>query len=352
MAAAPLIWCTVQRWLSPPAGHFVEDAVMAVRGTERTINKLLGRQASSFWWKNDGAECSCIFGLLVCDVVHFPCRAVWREHTRASLSESILAVSISFKAGRYQSLPAYHLGPLGSRYRAPEPHLSWTRRPYVPEAPPGWSHFAVVGVSFVMRKIDVAFAVASHVTVNDDEAVCVCVVAASCFLSCSCRNDVQVASACPYHTVVAQLAHLRAHSGHQLSDDLPHFPSCTGRAVGKAVVVQQLINTVRAYGETTHSSIGACLLGVSDRRCKLHRVQRGSNALPPSGMVDNLRGQVLVLGLCVALFFHEPFIGRLVQPMLRREPPTTAPLSLCSSSSPSTGVDAFFDKEGQKDLGD
>ena len=160
---------------------------------------------------------------------------------------------------RLRSKPAGTRPPSGRHGRPPH-HFSGRQ-----SAP-----FNMDNCSFVCpAEIEVAFAV-SHVTI-DNEARCVSLrlllpqrktsraVGCICTLRCSCRNDEQVASTCPYHVVVVQLALLCVRFGHSLSDDLPLFPLSMGRALDKAVVVQQLINTVRAFGGTTKDACFASL---------------------------------------------------------------------------------------------
>ena len=77
----------------------------------------------------------------------------------------------------------------------------------------------------IMQEIEVAFAVTSHFTI-DTEAQCVSFTASylNRAVGCSRTFNEQVASTCPYHAVIAQLALLCVHFGHPLSDDLPLFP--------------------------------------------------------------------------------------------------------------------------------
>ena len=80
-------------------------------------------------------------------------------------------------------------------------------------------------------------------------------------MACSCSAAATVRPDCPYHAVAAQLARLRALFGDPLPVGLPLFPTEAGEAVDKAAAVKRLLETIKAYGGTTHSDGGACLVG-------------------------------------------------------------------------------------------
>ena len=74
-------------------------------------------------------------------------------------------------------------------------------------------------------------------------------------------------------------------------------------------------------------------------------------------MVDNRQDQGRGSGPSHRTLLRRASHWILVQPIFRGSPTTlsrspSSPLSPCSSSSPSSGFDAFCDNEGQKDLGD
>ena len=218
---------------------------------------------------------------------------------------SVLAVSAAFKAGRYKSYPTYASKAKEMHIKAGHP---WTdshalavrkattsvlrgagvARQSAPfdldkalavaaglatarAAPVGWSHLLVVGVSFIMREIELAFVLVAHarldgkartislqlpVSKRDPRAI-----GCTRSLACSCGGTAAVRPDCPYHAVAAQLGLLRERFGDPLPDGLPLFPTDAGEAVDKAVVVKQLLATIRAYGGATHSDGGACLVG-------------------------------------------------------------------------------------------
>ena len=76
----------------------------------------------------------------------------------------------------------------------------------IPGVPLSWLHFFFVGGSFIMRKIEVAFAVTSHVTI-DNEAWRVSLQRPVPKRVCP-HSQLQLSQrrACPYHAVLAQLA--------------------------------------------------------------------------------------------------------------------------------------------------
>ena len=202
---------------------------------------------------------------------------------------SLLSVAASCKAGRYKSFPVY-------LSKAKEHHIqaghAWTdslalaarkattsvlrglgaarqSAPFdVPRAiitastleipaggPLGWQHMIVVGVAFIMREIELAYAQVQHVQLDDvnlkvslrlpvskrDYRALGC----TRTLACLCQTDGPVRADCAYHAVLAQVQLLHDHFGQDFPDGLPLFPTAAGEHVGKAIVVRLLVDTGR-----------------------------------------------------------------------------------------------------------
>ena len=130
-------------------------------------------------------------------------------------------------------------------------------------APVGWPQLLAVGVAFILREVELAFALVAHarldgktrktslqlpVSKRDPKAI-----GCTRTLSCTCGVEAAVRPDCPYHAVALQLGQLRELFGDPLPEGLPLFPTTAGESADKAVVVKQLIATNRAYGGATHS---------------------------------------------------------------------------------------------------
>jgi len=138
-------------------------------------------------------------------------------------------------------------------------------------APVGWPQLLAVGVAFILREVELAFALVSHARLDGKARTISLQLPASkrdpraigCTrtLSCTCGLAAAVRPGCPYHAVASQLGQLREIFGDPLPNDLPLFPAGSGQPVDKAVVIKQLIATIRAYGGAAHTDGGACLVG-------------------------------------------------------------------------------------------
>ena len=230
------------------------------------------RQANSFgrhFGGNDGAECSCFFDLLV-GVVRFPLRVVRRDHVRAPYVTSIniggvgfvqgwqgqvllsarvqgegdahqgrIAVARRLRTGRPQG---HHLGPPGGEGGGGASRATWTRQ----------SRSQVTSLTFqVHRLARSTFSLWVFVFF-----LCVRLMSLSLLPVASRPIPRRAVFRCNRRShFQLQLSHQRASCEHL---SIPRygcatrfsrcsfrtlFPSSTGRAVDKAVVVQQLSHT-------------------------------------------------------------------------------------------------------------
>jgi hypothetical protein len=140
-----------------------------------------------------------------------------------------------------------------------------------PLAPLGWQHMLVIGVSFIMREIELAFALAEHVTLDEGEKRVSLLlpvskkdpraVGCSRSWSCLCPLGNGTRSDCPFHAAFHQLRLLEKTFGVPLPTALPLFPTASGRHVDKAIVISALEATIQAYGEPVVSTTGGRLYG-------------------------------------------------------------------------------------------
>ena len=129
----------------------------------------------------------------------------------------------------------------------------------------------VVGVVFIMREIELAYAQVQHVQLDDvnlkvshrlpvskrDYRALGC----TRTLACLCQTDGSVRADCAYHAVVAQVQLLHDHFGQAFPDGLTLFSTAAGEHVSKAIVVRLLVDTVRGYGGEVTTESGTNLLG-------------------------------------------------------------------------------------------
>ena len=143
---------------------------------------------------------------------------------------------------------------------------------YQPAAgsPMGWSSLLVLATFFMMREVEVAAAVVSHITVDfvaarvtlrlpiskSDSGAVGCSRTWGCICSDSgARPD------CPFHAAVAQLNLLKVTFGDFDLSAVPLFPTASGDVVLKVDVGRALEASVAATGATVVTESGGRLLG-------------------------------------------------------------------------------------------
>ncbi len=140
------------------------------------------------------------------------------------------------------------------------------------DAPIGWCNFLIVGTFFIMREIEIAFAVVGHVRIDLAQQKVTLLLpvskkdpkAVGCERSwaCLCRADASAPRGdCPFHAISGQLGLLERSFGSPLHGNLPLFPDVHGRAVSKTAVVAALEATVHGYGGKVRGLSGENLLG-------------------------------------------------------------------------------------------
>ena len=139
------------------------------------------------------------------------------------------------------------------------------------EAPIGWRNLLVLGTAFIMREIEIAYALAAHLSVDRKAARITLLLpvskkdprAVGCQRSWACLCGAKPASRpdCPYHAGLKQLAVLKEVFGSPLPTDLPLFPTRTAAHADKAVVVSGLEATVIGYGGEITGINGGRLYG-------------------------------------------------------------------------------------------
>ena len=137
-------------------------------------------------------------------------------------------------------------------------------------APIGWTNLLVIGTFFVMREIELAAALAIHLSI--DEAARKLTLrlpvsktdyrAIGCSRSWTCLCTAGSARAdCPFCAGVAQLGCLRRCFGEPLPDRLPLFPARSGTACRKTDVIKTLEANLAAVGVPIQSESGERLFG-------------------------------------------------------------------------------------------
>jgi hypothetical protein len=137
-------------------------------------------------------------------------------------------------------------------------------------APVGWANLVVLATFFMMRELEIAAALATHLSV-DEEVLRVTLRlpvsktdarAAGCSRSwsCLCRNAVRRVD-CPYHSAVDQIKILKGKFGNVLPLSLPLFPTASGDVVSKMGIVEALEANVEATGALIVAENGGKLLG-------------------------------------------------------------------------------------------
>ena len=136
-------------------------------------------------------------------------------------------------------------------------------------APLGWPNLLILGTFFIMREIEIAFALTAHVTIGHSPPKVTILLpvskkdprAVGCERSwaCLCIDDDRRRD-CRFHAAVAQLELLRDVFG-ELPADLPLFPTKAGTHADKSVITTCLEKTVEAYGGAVAGPTGKRLLG-------------------------------------------------------------------------------------------
>ena len=113
-----------------------------------------------------------------------------------------------------------------------------------PLSPLGWRSMLVVGTYFIMREIELAFALVGHVTIDSAAAKTTLLLRVSerdlSAVGCVrhweflCKERGPARMDCPFRATLDQLEVLRATFGEPLSPTLPLFPSPLGTHVDKA----------------------------------------------------------------------------------------------------------------------
>lgn len=219
--------------------------------------------------------------------------------------EKILGTAAAFKAGRYRSYPAYaskakeHHVLAGFKW---EEVLSLTVRkttqsvtrglglsrqaapfdldralevadevPQQATGPIGWANLLATGVGFIMREIEVSFALVRHVSFDIAKRTVVLqlpvskkdprAIGCSRALQCMCRGPQERRKDCVHCAIVAQIELVRERFGPELPEDMPLFPTRAGRAAEKAAVIKMLVATVEKYGGQVQAEGGAQTIG-------------------------------------------------------------------------------------------
>ena len=141
---------------------------------------------------------------------------------------------------------------------------------FPPGAPVGWSNLITMATFFIMRELEVAAALASHIQIDNEISKVTLRLpisktdsrAAGCSRSwdCLCPSSGRRVD-CPFHAATDQLQLLKEKFGEVLPQTLPLFPTIDGDTVAKAVIVETLERTVAATGAKIVSENGGRLLG-------------------------------------------------------------------------------------------
>ena len=166
-------------------------------------------------------------------------------------------------------------------------------------------HFAVLGVFFLTREVEIACAAARDIHLNESQEEVTWhlpvsksdqkALGTSRTWGCVCAGDLTLA--CPFHSAVSHLAQLRSLSAAlELSfDELPLFPDKGGSEISRFAAVQTIIALARMTGDKTHDNAGRCLFGGHSLRTG------GASALTGLGL-DGLKIE------CLARW-HSPMIA-------------------------------------------
>ena len=219
--------------------------------------------------------------------------------------EKLLGAAAAFKAGRYRSYGAYaskakehHIlagfdwsealamtirkttmsvtrGLGQSRQAAPfDLDRALAVADQVPRqiaGPIGWQSLLAVGVGFIMREIEVAFARVRHLTFDTANRTVVLqlpatkkdprAIGCSRSMVCTCRPPAERRADCVYCAAWSQAALVRERFGPDLPEDMPLFPTAAGRDMDKTAVIKMLRANVELYGGTVQAEGGMQTIG-------------------------------------------------------------------------------------------
>ena len=151
--------------------------------------------------------------------------------------------------------------------------------PLVPRGPLAPCDFAIVGIFFLLREIELSSAMLSHVSFSPCASLANASSGSASLLLPTSKTDIKALGAtrtwdcvcrvpnlgpvCPVHALLRQQARVQNLAIELGCDaaDLPLFPDAAGRHVPKAASVATILELPRRYGCPVRDSLGACLFG-------------------------------------------------------------------------------------------